>query len=113
MKLQPRVSLNNYGYEEVINQIVDETLNKVFGPAGAMLIYSYLKDSHAIKRNEIALKLDSFTKALRKYLNSGASVVEQKILEGIYSFPNQSNLEEQTNDRDFAEQVRRLMFLDL
>lgn len=113
MNLPPRVSLNDDDYEVVVNQIVDETLNMVFGPAGTTLIYGYLKDNHAIRRDEIALKLDSFAKALRQYLNSGASVVEQKILEGIYAGLSQSDPEVQTNDGDFVEQVRRLLFLDL
>lgn len=71
--------------EEIFTEAVDKTLKRVFGSTAAEIIYVYLENNHAIKKDEIADKLEFFSRAMKEYLNSGATVVEEQILYSFYS----------------------------
>lgn len=96
---------------EKISKIIDRVLRQVFGEEAARLIYRYLENRYAVKRNEIADKIDLFARGLEEFLRTGAYVVERKILEDIYSsYGLLRRLElERIRDGDFASQVKLLM----
>ncbi len=98
-------------YEEMLNKAVDRTLNKVFGSTATSIIYTHLEDNYAIRKNEIARKLESFSQAMQEYLNSGAAVVEKEILENFYSGLGlfQRVELEGTRNNEFIERLRTLM----
>jgi hypothetical protein len=77
--------LNARRNEEIFTEAVDEALKRVFGATAAEIIYVYLENNYAIKRHEIADKLEFFSQAMKEYLNSGATVVEQQILDSFYT----------------------------
>jgi hypothetical protein len=60
-------------------------LKQVFGKEATQFIYKYLESKHSLKQDEIARKIDLFAEGLEEFLSSGAYVIEQKILEDIYS----------------------------
>lgn len=98
-------------YEEMLNKAVDKTLNRVFGSTATNIIYTHLENNYAIKKNEIAKKLESFNQAMQEYLNSGAMVVEKEILESFYSglgLFQRVELEGNRNN-EFVERLRTLM----
>jgi len=96
---------------EKIVRIVDRVLKQVFGSEATRLIYRYLETRYAVKRNEIAEKIDLFAIGLEEFLKTGAYVIERKILEDIYSsYGLLRRLEfERIREEDFASQIKMLM----
>jgi len=71
--------------DDRISRIIDSVLMQVFGKEAAHLIYKHLERNYSVKRNEIADKLELFTKGLEDFLKTGAYAIENKILEDIWS----------------------------
>jgi len=97
--------------EDKISKIVDRVLKGVFGEEATLLIYRYLEGNHSLKREEIPEKIDVFAKGLEEFLSSGAHVVEQKILDDIYSsygLLRRLELERIKEEQDFVGQIRLL-----
>jgi len=86
---------------EAINKAVDNVLNQILGQEAARVLYDGLESNYRIRKNEIALKLDAFNRALEEYFGAGASVIERMIMESLEPEENRSF--------DFAE--RRLLKL--
>ena len=68
---------------EQLNKVVDKALNQILGREATQIIYDYLENNHSIQRHEIAEKFDSFNRALKEYLGSGAIVVEKVIQQSL------------------------------
>jgi hypothetical protein len=97
--------------EDKISKIIDRVLRQVFGEEALLLIYKYLENKYSLKQNEISEKIDVFTRGLEEFLSSGAYVIEQKILEDIYSsygLLRRLELERAKEDCDFVSQVKFL-----
>ncbi|MDH7564210.1 MAG: hypothetical protein QHH24_04935 [Candidatus Bathyarchaeota archaeon] len=97
--------------EDKIVKIVDKVLKQVFGEEATSLIYKYLENKYSIKREEITEKIDIFATGLEEFLHSGAQVIEQKILEDIYSscgLLRRLELEKVQNEFNFAGQIKLL-----
>jgi hypothetical protein len=69
--------------EDKASKVIDQVLTQVFGEKAACLIYKYLERNYSLKRDDIVDKIDVFAKGLEEFLSSGASVVEQKILDDL------------------------------
>ncbi|MEM0096275.1 MAG: hypothetical protein QXL77_04925 [Candidatus Bathyarchaeia archaeon] len=95
---------------EKIVRIIDRVLRQIFGNEATRLIYRYLETHYAVKRNEIAEKIDLFAKGLEEFLKTGAYVIERKILEDLYSsYGLLRRLElERMREEDFASQIKML-----
>jgi hypothetical protein len=96
--------------QDKVSEIVDRVLTQIFGKEAALLIFTYLEHNYLIKKNEISEKIDLFAEGLEKFLNSGARVIEKRILEDIYSSCDSIRKLEiaRTSEDDFASQVRLL-----
>jgi hypothetical protein len=93
-------------------KIVDNVLKQVFGEKVTPLIYKYLETHYALKQNEFSTKIGVFAKGLENFLNTGAPIIERKILNDIYSSYGVIRKMDLTNAReayDFAGQVRIAM----
>jgi len=98
--------------EEKIAKIVDQVLKQVFGTEATRLIYKYLETKHSMKQGEIAERIDVFAKGLEEFLNSGAHVIERKILDDIYSsygLLRRLELERMQEEHSFVVQVRSFL----
>jgi len=97
--------------EAKISKIVDRVLKQVFGKEATHLIYRYLESNYSLKRDKITEKIDVFAKGLEEFLNSGAYVIERKILEDIYSsygLLRRLELERMQEEQDFVGQIKLL-----
>jgi hypothetical protein len=107
----PTISQRSYKENEKIAKVIDRVLMQIFGEEATRLIYRYLENRYAVKRDEIAEKIDLFAKGLEEFLRTGAYVIERKILEDIYSsYGLLRRLElERMQESDFASQIKMLM----
>jgi len=97
--------------DDKIARIIDKVLKQIFGETATTLIYRYLEHNYSLKQNEIAEKIDVFAQGLEDFLRSGAYVVEQKILEDIYSscgLLRRIELERSQEEHDFVDQIKLL-----
>ncbi|HVP27512.1 MAG TPA: hypothetical protein VMT26_07620 [Candidatus Bathyarchaeia archaeon] len=97
--------------DDRIARIIDRVLKQVFGETATLLIYKHLEHNYSLKQDEIAEKIDIFARGLEDFLTSGAFVVEQKILEDIYSscgLLRRIELERNQEEHDFVAQIKSL-----
>jgi hypothetical protein len=71
--------------DDLLLDVIDETLKHVFKEPGAKVIYDYLKDQCHLKREEIAEKPEVFSAGLERLLKSGAVLIEKMILINLSS----------------------------
>lgn len=93
-------------------KIVDNILKQALGEKAALLIYKYMESRYSLRPSELATKFDVFAKGLESFLNSGALIIERKIIEEIYSRGNiVGGIEfgKAAGERDFGSQVRFAM----
>jgi hypothetical protein len=92
--------------DNLLLDVIDETLTSVFRELGAMFIYNYLANSAHLKREEIAEKPEVFSANFRILLSSGAQVIEKLILENLYS---KLNLKfEEKGGHEFSDYIKEL-----
>ena len=97
--------------EDKISKIVDRVLKQVFGKEATHLIYKHLESHYSLKQDEITERIDVFAKGLEEFLNSGAAVIERKILQDIYSsygLLRRLELERTQEQHDFVGQIMLL-----
>lgn len=94
---------------DVVFTIVDKVLTQVFGEKVTHLIYTYLESHYDLRPSEFAAKIDVFAKGLETFLNSGALIIERKIVKDIYSscgLIQEAEFVKAGEASDFAGQVR-------
>jgi hypothetical protein len=111
MKTVTVITQQKRNESDKVSRVVDRILRQVFGEEATRLIYLYLESNYSVRRDEIGEKVELFAKGLEDFLNSGAYLIEQKILEDISS--NHEMLRkldlEQLKEQDFSSQLRLLM----
>jgi hypothetical protein len=83
----------------------------VFGEEATLLIYRHLESNYSLKKEEVADRIETFAAGLEDFLRSGAYVIEQKILEDIYSsygLLRRIELERERDEFDFVSQIKSL-----
>ncbi len=97
--------------DDRISKVIDRVLKQVFGEEATLLIYRHLEHNYSLKQDQTAEKIEVFAQGLEDFLRSGAYMVEQKILEDIYSSCGLlRRLElERNQEYDFVGQIRSLM----
>ena len=84
-------------------KIVDKVLKQIFGETATLSIYKYLEEEYSLKREDIPSKPEVFAEGLETYLNSGASMVAEIILN------ESSGLRlKKAEDKVFFKQLREL-----
>ena len=96
--------------EDKISGIIDNVLKQVFGEPATILIYRHLQNRYSLGQSEFSTRIDVFAKGLEAFLSSGAYLVENRILNQIYSFYGSENSVNFSvaifEELDFANQVR-------
>jgi hypothetical protein len=93
--------------EARVFEVIDSVLKQVFGEEATRLMYQYLERHYSWSQRDFSEKIDAFAKGMEEFLNSGAYIVESKILDGIYSSCDVRKGE--VAELDFASQVRLAM----
>ena len=98
-------------HETKASKAIDNVLRKIFGDEATLIIYTYIESNYSIRQDEIVEKIDVFVDALEKLLSSGAYVVEQKILENLYSshgIIHKPEFERAESNMNFVNQMQML-----
>jgi len=69
---------------DVLAQVIDNTLKQVFKQPGTEVIYDYLQKTQDLKIKEITDKPELFSESMRKLLGSAAPVIEDLIIRNLY-----------------------------
>lgn len=105
-KAERRVSENAEKLDELLLDVIDETLKCVFKEAGADVIYNYIENKCHLKREEIAEKTEVFSAGLERMLGSGAPVIEKLVLKNLYRKLGLKFKEKK--DYEFSDYVKEL-----
>ena len=70
--------------DDLLLNVVDETMKQVFKDAGAKVIYDFLENNSHLKREEIAEKPEVFSAALERLMVSAAQMIKNLILKNLY-----------------------------
>lgn len=72
-------------FDEMLCISINEVLVEVLGEKGANSIYYFAENGYGIKKNEFARDVQKFQVLLKDMFRVGAILLEQKIMEKIYS----------------------------
>ena len=78
-------SIREARFNELLLEVIDDNLNRLFGGMAGNLVYSFLKTVASLDREDITSDLVGFDGGLRKLLGSGATVLEKVIVKELYS----------------------------
>jgi len=99
--------------EDKISTIIDSVLKQVFGEPATISIYKHLQSRYSLSQSEFSARIDVFAKGLEDFLSSGAYVIENRILNEIYSSYGSENSVNFNvalfEEPDFANQVRTVI----
>lgn len=98
--------------DDNLSRIIDRVLTQVFGKQATLLIYKHLERNYSVKRNEVAEKLELFTRGLEDFLKSGANAIERKILEDIwssYGSEHKIHLEQPKTEGSFVSEIKLIL----
>jgi len=85
MKREDELGKRTVSLDDLLLNVIDETLKYVFKEPGAKVIYDYLRDQCHLKREEIAEKPEVFSAGLERLLKSGAVLIEKMTLTNLSS----------------------------
>ena len=103
-------TLTKHTCDDKVSKAIDTVLRKIFGGESTLLIYKYLENRYSLGQDEIVDRIDVFAKGLEEFLRSGANIIEQKILENVYSnYDVPRRLESERSEYDFVGQMKLLL----
>jgi hypothetical protein len=108
MQVKAHRRIHAYDEDDKVFEVVDRVLTQIFGEKATHLIYRHLERNYSLRSCEIAEKIDVFAKGLEDFLNSGAYVVERRILEDL-QLGCELTSEPELARADFVDQVRFLV----
>ncbi|MDG6223199.1 MAG: hypothetical protein IAX21_02400 [Candidatus Bathyarchaeota archaeon] len=104
---------NRTKFDEMLCASINEVLVEMLGEKGANSIYYFAENGYGITKNEFAKDVQKFQTLLRDMFKFGAVLLEQKIMEKLYSkvkVVNQDIMLEYKNfdDLDFINYISSL-----
>ena len=95
-------------FEKTLLKTVDDNLKDIFGETAATLIYSYLETDLSLKKEEIPENIAAFKTGLKKFLSTGACVIQRVILDRLYeSYGLKWEEKENWKFEDYIDNLRR------
>lgn len=96
---------------DILAQVIDNTLKQVFKQPGTKVIYDYLEKNQDLKIKEITDKPELFSESMRKLLGSAAPVIEDLIIRNLYvrlnaEFEDKDSCEFSCHIRELREKHR-------
>ena len=71
--------------DDLILKTIQDILTEVFGEKSFRKMRQTMKQSYSLEWYEVPLKSDVFSSALRRILGSGSVIIEDLIIENLYS----------------------------
>jgi len=100
------IKLEKNEVAESLVKILDCGLKEIFGEHATSIIYDYMEKRLSLRKEEIPLKIKEFREGLRKFLSTGAYVVEKAVLEKLYR--NYGLEFEEKENYDFEDYIQEL-----
>ena len=72
-------------FDEMLTESINEVLKEMLGKKGAKAIYYFAEKGYGITRNELSKDVQKFQALLNDLFKVGSVLLEQKIMEKIYS----------------------------
>ncbi|MEM3703345.1 MAG: hypothetical protein QXX79_02840 [Candidatus Bathyarchaeia archaeon] len=69
--------------EAVLIETVDEALQAILGESGKEVVYYYLQNAYALRKENIPENLEAFTEFLNRLFGAGAKLIENTILKNL------------------------------
>ncbi len=93
--------------ESLLNEIIDDTIKKIFGKETTGVIYNYLKKEFSLELQDILRKPEAFSTGLKKLIGAKAMALEKAIVENLYS---KLQLErEEKRDFTFSDHIKFIL----
>ena len=93
---------------EFLVKTLDSGLKEIFGEYAASIIYDYMERNFSLRKDEIPTRIEEFRKGLRKFLSTGAYVVEKAVLKKLYrSYGLEFEEKENYDFEDYLEELKR------
>jgi len=64
-------------------EAIDETLDKLLGQKARTQIYDYLEKRHLLKRSEISIKPEAFSRAMSTLFGASSRLIEVEIVRNL------------------------------
>ena len=81
---QTKVNLRKEQFDKIVIEAIDETLSSLGEPV-RNTIYQHLECDFSIQKNKIPQKIEEFSEILHRIFGLGASRLEIKFMENLYS----------------------------
>lgn len=108
-KSEGRIGKLMVNLDDLLLDMVDETVKNVFREPGAKAIYNYIENECHLRREEIAEKPEVFSADLRRLLGSGSQMIEKMILKNLYRrLELKFTVKEGYGFSDYIKELRKL-----
>ncbi|MGD8506606.1 MAG: hypothetical protein PVF15_08090 [Candidatus Bathyarchaeota archaeon] len=108
-KSEGRIDKLMVSLDDLLLDMVDETVKQVFREPGAKAIYNYIENECHLKREEIAKKPEVFSADLKRLLGSGSQMIEKMILKNLYRrLELKFTVKEGYEFSDYIKELRKL-----
>lgn len=98
--------------DDLLVNVVDETLRQVFREEGAEAIYAFVENNCHLKQEEIAEKPKVFSDGLERLMGSAAPVIEKLVLKNLYrQFELRFTEKEGYEFSDYLKELRKGAFV--
>ena len=94
-------------FETAVTESIDEVFTTL-GENVKQAVYSYLKNKHGIKKEQIPSKIEGFTNAIEAVFGDAAKLVELKIIEKLQSKVKGFAYKSKRKEMVFAEYLAAL-----
>jgi hypothetical protein len=78
-------SLKEVGFNELLLEVIDDTLTYILGEEAKKVLYTYLKWTVFLEKQDIGKELAAFDEGLKKLFGSGANVIEDAVVKEMFS----------------------------
>jgi hypothetical protein len=72
-------------FDELLDAAINEVLREVIGDKGAKTVYYFAKNAYDLEKEDVVKNIQTFQVLLNDLFKVGAVLMEQKIMERLYS----------------------------
>jgi len=73
------------GFNEIVCQAIDKTLEELIGPAAIKSLYNHLSETFGVDRNELPYRINTICSVLESIFGvKGARLIERQVAKNLY-----------------------------